>query len=92
MLLTPLLRAGPDSSHPSFSLPGFHSQTYQPLPACGCHAEVPKSQSHIVRGLRAHSNRKIGNLAADALVAAGQDERFDVSSERLDGVMLMVGD
>lgn len=53
---------------------------------------MPKSQSHIVRGLRAHSNRKIGNLALEALIKAAGNERMDVTSERLDGVMLMVGD
>jgi hypothetical protein len=53
---------------------------------------MPKSQSQIVRGLRAHSNRKIGNLAAEALLNAGDSELVDVTSERLDGVMLMVGD
>lgn len=30
---------------------------------------MPKLQSSIVRGLRAHSNRKIGNLAVEALLA-----------------------
>eukprot|EP00887_Chlorella_sp_A99_P007128 scaffold2.g7128.t1 len=56
------------------------------------HGEMPKTQSHIVRGLRAHSNRKIGNLAAELLLTAARNENMEVTSERLDGVMLMVGD
>ena len=30
---------------------------------------MPKLQSSVVRGLRAHFNRKIGNLAVEALLA-----------------------
>ncbi|GAB4821734.1 hypothetical protein N2152v2_008780 [Parachlorella kessleri] len=56
------------------------------------HGEMPRTQSHIVKGLRAHSNRKVGNLAAEALLIAADNERMDVTSERLDGTMLMVGD
>ncbi|KAL4432189.1 hypothetical protein ABPG77_005951 [Micractinium sp. CCAP 211/92] len=56
------------------------------------HGETPRYDSHFVQGRPAHSNRKIGNLAAEALVSAGPGERMDVTSERLDGVMLMVGD
>lgn len=56
------------------------------------HGEMPRSHSSIVEGLRAHSNRKVGNLAAEALAAAADDELLEVTSERLDGVMLMVGD
>jgi hypothetical protein len=53
---------------------------------------MPRSQSSIVEGLRAHSNRKVGNVAAEALATAVDDELLEVTSERLDGVMLMVGD
>ncbi|KAL4855773.1 3-oxoacyl-[acyl-carrier-protein] reductase FabG [Chlorella vulgaris] len=56
------------------------------------HGEMPRSQSSIVEGLRAHSNRKVGNVAAEALATAVDDELLEVTSERLDGVMLMVGD
>lgn len=55
-------------------------------------AELPRTQSTIVHGLRAHSNRKVGNLAAEALAGAAPNELLEVTSERLDGVMLMVGD
>lgn len=43
-------------------------------------------------GLRSPGSDPAGNLAAEALVSAGPGERMDVTSERLDGVMLMVGD
>lgn len=49
-------------------------------------------ESSIVRGLRAHSNRKIGNLAVEELLAGAGNSLLEVTSERLDGVMLMVGD
>ncbi|KAI7841643.1 hypothetical protein COHA_004663 [Chlorella ohadii] len=56
-------------------------------------AAQAEMQSSIVRGLRVHSNRKIGNLAVEALLAP-QDRnlQMEVTSESLDGVMLMVGD
>ena len=41
-------------------------------------AEMPRSQSHIVHGLRAHSNRKAGNLAVEALLVAADTERVEV--------------
>jgi hypothetical protein len=34
----------------------------------------------------------VGNLAAEALAGAAPNELLEVTSERLDGVMLMVGD
>jgi len=34
----------------------------------------------------------VGNLAAEALLAAGPGEQMEVTGDRLDGVMLMVGD
>ncbi|PSC75546.1 peroxisomal trans-2-enoyl-reductase-like [Micractinium conductrix] len=56
------------------------------------HGETPRYDSHFVQGLHAHSNRKVGNLAAEQLLTAVADELMEVTSERLDGVMLMVGD
>jgi omega-amidase len=71
--------------------PGIHEMRIYALVTR--HGEVPKLQSSIVRGLRAHSNRKIGNLAVEALLAPqGRNLQMEVTSERLDGVMLMVGD
>lgn len=55
-------------------------------------AALPRTNSTIVHGLRAHSHRKVGNLAAEALAGAAPNELLEVTSERLDGVMLMVGD
>lgn len=69
-----------------------HHDATLPLGCCLCAAEMPRSQSSIVEGLRAHSNRKVGNVAAEALATAVDDELLEVTSERLDGVMLMVGD
>lgn len=63
-----------------------------PLPPALPPAETPRYDSHFVQGLRAHSNRKIGNLAAELLLSAAPDEKMEVTGERLDGVMLMVGD
>lgn len=54
------------------------------------HTELRSQSYQDWYGKRVYSNRKVGKLAADALLCSGHSERFVATAERLDGISLTV--